>query len=174
MRKLASIAARLRGGNYDGAMIIKTAWEKISDDDTDDPEVLRETRRLMIFQARYSGEALTVSMLLNPKMGEAQESAAEFVPQGEKAVSWCFSRQSILDFVTEVGDSNPIHRNEFPVVPGMLLMDRLKGALPPDISYFEMKFRRAAFADEIIDVYTSGNKFEIFSGNQLSITGYWK
>lgn len=174
MRNLASIAARLRGGNYDGAMIIKTVWEKTSGDNNDEPEVLRETRRLMVFQARYSGEALTVSMLLNPKMGEAQDLATEFVPQGKKAANWCFSRQAILDFVTEVGDSNPIHRSELPVVPGMLLMDRLKSVLPPDISYFEMKFRRAIFADEFIDVYTSNNNFEIFSGNQLSITGYWK
>lgn len=174
MRKLASIAARLRGGNYDGAMIIKTSWEKTKDSDTDEPEVLRETRRLIVFQARHSDEALTVSMLLNPKMAEVQESVAESVSQGEKVTSWCFSRQDILEFVTEVGDSNPIHRNEFPVVPGMLLMDRIKNILPLGISYFEMKFRRAVFADEIIDVYTSNDKFEIFSGGKLSVTGYCK
>lgn len=174
MRKLASVAARLRGGSYDGAMIIKTAWEKTGGDDIEEPEVLRETRRLIVFQARYAGEALTVSMLLNPKMAEAQESATEAVPQGKKAASWCLSRQDIIDFVTAVGDSNPIHRSEVPVVPGMLLMDRIKNILPPDSSYLEMKFRRAVFADEIIDVYTSHDKFELFSGNQLSVTGYWK
>ena len=36
-----------------------------------------------------------------------------------------FSKSEILSFVSDTGDSNPIHQGEHPVVPGLLILEKL-------------------------------------------------
>ena len=65
MHHLARITAKVKGKQYDGAMIIKAVWQKEDLPDNDEPEIIKENRKMLVCKAVYHGESLTVTMLLN-------------------------------------------------------------------------------------------------------------
>lgn len=102
-----------------------------------------------------------------------------------------FSKSEILSFVSDTGDSNPIHQGEHPVVPGLLIMEKLilektimeKLNLQTDIGHigifdlmhsFIIRFRTPLYADEPVrlvphkasgrmDGYRGSDGVELFS-----------
>ena len=71
-----------------------------------------------------------------------------------------FSKSEILSFVSDTGDFNPIHQGEHPVVPGLLILEKLileRLILQTDIEQigifdfmhsFIIRFRTPLYADE--------------------------
>lgn len=55
------------------------------------------------------------------KSGSQNKSA----PANEYTPNMIFSKSEILSFVSDTGDSNPIHQGEHPVVPGLLILEKL-------------------------------------------------
>lgn len=102
-----------------------------------------------------------------------------------------FSKSEILSFVSATGDFNPIHQGEHPVVPGLLIMEKLilektimeKLNLQTDIGHigifdlmhsFIIRFRTPLYADEPVrlvshkasgrmDGYRGSDGVELFS-----------
>lgn len=102
-----------------------------------------------------------------------------------------FSKSEILSFVSDTGDSNPIHQGEHPVVPGLLILEKLilekpileKLNLQTDIGHigifdlihsFGIRFRTPLYADEPVrlvphkasgrmDGYKCSDGVELFS-----------
>ena len=179
-RELAVIAGRLRGGDYDGVMIIKNLWQKEDEatyrGDTYEPEMLKSTKRMLLCQARSGLESLTTTMLLTPK--EAAAKAELVAPEltGDNAVAaegcWhVFTRQETLDFVIAVGDTNQIHRTEIPVVPGIFIMERILETLPKNVVKFEVSYRNAVFAGEPLWLDIEGNKVVLRGNGKEYING---
>ena len=82
-----------------------------------------------------------------------------------------FSKSEILSFVSDTGDSNPIHQGEHPVVPGLLIMEKLILDL---MHSFIIRFRTPLYADEPVrlvphkasgrmDGYKCSDGVELFS-----------
>lgn len=82
-----------------------------------------------------------------------------------------FSKSEILSFVSATGDFNPIHQGEHPVVPGLLIMEKLILDL---MHSFIIRFRTPLYADEPVrlvphkasgrmDGYKCSDGVELFS-----------
>ena len=56
-----------------------------------------------------------------------------------------FSKSQILSFVSATGDFNPIHQGEHPVVPGLLILEKL---ILDFMHSFIIRFRTPLYADE--------------------------
>ncbi|MCK8058084.1 MULTISPECIES: hypothetical protein [unclassified Fusibacter] len=52
----------------------------------------------------------------------------------------------INDFLTRVNDSNPIHRNDFPVVPGLMILEHYLNHVPTDKGRLSIRFRQPLLA----------------------------
>lgn len=82
-----------------------------------------------------------------------------------------FSKSEILSFVSDTGDSNPIHQGEHPVVPGLLILEKL---ILDFMHSFVIRFRTPLYADEPVrlvpdkasgrlDGYRGSDGVELFS-----------
>ena len=56
-----------------------------------------------------------------------------------------FYKSEIFSFVSDTGDSNPIHQGEHPVVPGLLILEKL---ILDFMHSFVIRFRTPLYADE--------------------------
>lgn len=157
MHELAKIMAKVKGGQYDGAMIIKAVWELEAGAGSQEPVILKENRKLLVCKAHWQGESLTVTMLLGHQvpadsqvMVEADMLYDMLHDVADKAAWEAFPRQRVVDFVQAVGDSNPIHQTENPIVPGMLLMENIIDSLPEGVQEVSLSFRKAVFANDVL------------------------
>ena len=82
-----------------------------------------------------------------------------------------FSKSEIFSFVSDTGDSNPIHQGEHPVVPGLLILEKL---ILDFMHSFVIRFRTPLYADEPVwlvpdkasgrmDGYRDSDGVELFS-----------
>ena len=82
-----------------------------------------------------------------------------------------FSKSEIFSFVSDTGDSNPIHQGEHPVVPGLLILEKL---ILDFMHSFVIRFRTPLYADEPVrlvshkvsgrmDGYRDSDGIELFS-----------
>lgn len=154
MRDLAKIIAKVKGGSYDGAMIIKAVWKREPGAGLEEPVILKENRKLLVCKAHYQDASLTVTMLLGHQVPTGEQLMADRgIETNTDSVAWQrFSRQQVVDFVQEVGDSNPIHQTANPVVPGMLLMDAIKASLPDAMQELSLSFRNAVFSTDVLQL----------------------
>lgn len=115
----------------------------------------------------------------------------KFATVNEYTQDMIFSKSEILSFVSDTGDFNPIHQGGHPVVPGLLIMEKLilekpileKLNLQTDIGHigifdlihsFGIRFRTPLYADEPVrlvphkasgrmDGYKCSDGVELFS-----------
>ena len=155
MRELVRISAKIRDGHYDYAMIIKSVWSKdagipaapVGDDIPEGalpkPFIDKDNKRMMLCRAEYNGERLVTTMFKTPAASASElPKAKTFKLESGKA--WRnFSYDDVIKYVDAVGDPNPLHRSEHPVVPGMCVMEAIKDSLPADITELALSFRAA-------------------------------
>ena len=95
----------------------------------------------------------------------------KFAIVNEYTQDMIFSKSEILSFVSDTGDFNPIHQGEHPVVPGLLIMEKLILDL---MHSFIIRFRIPLYADEPVrlvphkasgrmDGYKCSDGIELFS-----------
>ena len=98
-------------------------------------------------------------------------SQNKFVAVNVYTQDMIFSKSEILSFVSDTGDFNPIHQGEHPVVPGLLIMEKLILDL---MHSFTIRFRTPLYADEPVrlvphkdsgrmDGYKCSDGVELFS-----------
>lgn len=175
MKDLARIIARLKDGSYDGMMIIKNKWLREDCEAYEEPIVLKENKRMLICKAQTGYASLTTTMLAKPRGSAAEAGTIPELSAAEvSGHTWrSFTRQEIVDFVREIGDTNPIHQTDIPVVPGMLLMDCILAELPADIQELELSYRNAVFAGELLELIVR-DKTIILQGRAEFVTGIYK
>lgn len=191
MRNLVRISAKVRGGGYDGAVIIKSIWRledkaafeggrhdtTIPDEEIPEPEVVKENKRMLLCLAQFEGESLLTTMFKTPALPEldAPEKIAEYAAfRVEAGKKWrSFSREDVLEYVNAVRDPNPIHRGDIPIVPGMCLMEAIKNSLPAGATELSLAFRNTVFAGEELMLETAGGEIKL-SGREVFITGTYK
>ena len=88
MRELAKITARLKGGSYDGVMIIKTVWERVECESNHEPVIIKENKRMLVCQACHDNKRLSTTMLHNPAR-EAIEPIPELTSAWQKMSGRC-------------------------------------------------------------------------------------
>lgn len=169
-------------GNYDGYFIGKVSLEfnmaadagKMSENQAHIIKS-RENYAELAAGGDFADGYLSIHMyLMKPVSKAAAQSNSvvqnKFATVNEYTQDMIFSKSEILSFVSDTGDFNPIHQGEHPVVPGLLILEKLilekpileklilqKLNLQTDIGHigifdlmhsFIIRFRTPLYADE--------------------------
>ena len=180
-------------GNYDGYFIGKVSLEfnmaadagKMSENQAHIIKS-RENYAELAAGGDFADGYLSIHMyLMKPVSKAAAQSNSgvqnKFATVNEYTQDMIFSKSEILSFVSDTGDFNPIHQGEHPVVPGLLILEKL--ILQTDIGHigifdlihsFGIRFRTPLYADEPVrlvphkasgrmDGYKCSDGVELFS-----------
>ena len=185
-------------GNYDGYFIGKVSLEfnmaadagKMSENQA---HIIKSRKNYAELAAGgdFADGYLSIHMyLMKPVSKAAAQSNSgvqnKFATVNEYTQDMIFSKSEILSFVSDTGDFNPIHQGEHPVVPGLLIMEKLilrKLNVQTDIGHigifdlmhsFIIRFRTPLYADEPVrlvphkasgrmDGYKCSDGIELFS-----------
>lgn len=176
MRELARKLSMLQGERYAGAFIIEAVWRKGSPGNPQEPlRILRDCHGFFTVEVWDSRWTLTVTMLLNHRK---RSIPPRVIPRPCQAVEteriWhVFSAGEVTEFIAQAGDTNALHKGEHPVVPGLLMLERLLADERfRDCSRLQMKFRQAAFAGDALYLSQAGDAFQILSAHQLLCEGH--
>ena len=144
-------------GNYDGYFIGKVSLEfnmaadagKMSENQAHIIKS-RENYAELAAGGDFADGYLSIHMyLMKPVSKAAAHSNSgvqnKFATVNEYTQDMIFSKSEILSFVSDTGDFNPIHQGEHPVVPGLLIMEKLILDL---MHSFTIRFRTPLYADE--------------------------
>ena len=164
-------------GNYDGYFIGKVSLEfnmaadagKMSENQAHIIKS-RENYAELAAGGDFADGYLSIHMyLMKPVSKAAAQSNSgvqnKFAVVNEYTQDMIFYKSEILSFVSDTGDFNPIHQGEHPVVPGLLILEKLilekpileKLNLQTDIGQigifdfmrsFVIRFRTPLYADE--------------------------
>lgn len=164
-------------GNYDGYFIGKVSLEfnmaadagKMSENQAHIIKI-RENYAELAAGGDFADGYLSIHMyLMKPVSKAAAQSNSggqnKFATVNEYTQDMIFSKSEIFSFVSDTGDFNPIHQGGHPVVPGLLIMEKLilekpileKLNLQTDIGHigifdlihsFGIRFRTPLYADE--------------------------
>lgn len=159
-------------GNYDGYFIGKVSLEfnmaadagKMSENQAHIIKS-RENYAELAGGGDFADGYLSIHMyLMKPVSKAAAQSNSgvqnKFATVNEYTQDMIFSKSEILSFVSDTGDFNPIHQGGHPVVPGLLIMEKLileKWNLQTEIGHigifnlmhsFIIRFRTPLYADE--------------------------
>ena len=171
MLELAKITARLKGGAYDNALIINAQWKKEECTPNKVPDIVKETSKYLICKACIGEASLTTRMFLT---GKATEAEADIPSRLNEDKPWrSFNRDEVISFVSEVGDTNPIHQTHKPIVPGMMLMNYIKNELPANTSRIELSFRQAVYAGDKLFLKASEGIILLY-GRNIFIKGKYE
>lgn len=170
-------------GNYDGYFIGKVSLEfnmaadagKMSENQAHIIKS-RENYAELAAGGDFADGYLSIHMyLMKPVSKAAAQSNSgvqnKFATVNEYTQDMIFSKSEILSFVSDTGDFNPIHQGEHPVVPGLLIMEKLILDL---MHSFIIRFRTPLYADEPVrlvphkasgrmDGYKCSDGVELFS-----------
>lgn len=190
-------------GNYDGYFIGKVSLEfnmaadagKMSENQAHIIKI-RENYAELAASGDFADGYLSIHMyLMKPVSKAAAQSNSgvqnKFAAVKEYTQDMIFSKSEIFSFVSDTGDFNPIHQGEHPVVPGLLILEKLilekpileKLNLQTDIGHigifdlihsFGIRFRTPLYADEPVrlvphkasgrmDGYKCSDGVELFS-----------
>ena len=69
MHHLAKITAKVKGKQYDGAMIIKAVWKKEALPDNDEPEIVKENRKMLVCKAVKSSCTFCACSITSARIG---------------------------------------------------------------------------------------------------------
>lgn len=170
-------------GNYDGYFIGKVSLEFNMDADAgkmseNQAHIIksRENYAELAAGGDFADGYLSIHMyLMKPVSKAAAYSNSgvqnKFAAVNEYTQDMIFSKSEILSFVSDTGDFNPIHQGEHPVVPGLLIMEKLILDL---MHSFIIRFRTPLYADEPVrlvphkdsgrmDGYKCSDGIELFS-----------
>lgn len=170
-------------GNYDGYFIGKVSLEfnmaadagKMSENQAHIIKS-RENYAELAAGGDFADGYLSIHMYLMKPVSKAvaQSNSGvqnKFAAVNEYTQDMIFSKSEILSFVSDTGDFNPIHQGEHPVVPGLLIMEKLILDL---MHSFIIRFRTPLYADEPVrlvphnasgrmDGYKCSDGIELFS-----------
>lgn len=170
-------------GNYDGYFIGKVSMEfnmaadagKMSENQAHIIKS-RENYAELAAGGDFADGYLSIHMYLMKPVSKATAQSNsgvqnKFAEVNEYTQDMIFSKSEILSFVSDTRDFNPIHQGEHPVVPGLLIMEKLILDL---MHSFIIRFRTPLYADEPVrlvlhkasgrmDGYKCSDGIELFS-----------
>lgn len=83
------------------------------------------------------------------------------------------SKEEVYEFSKLIGDQNFIHLTDYPVVQGLLLLDKVQEVIE-DIRQIEMKFIKPVYADDPIYLIQGLNQMKGYSRQKLSIIATYR
>ncbi len=113
------------------------------------PREGRALSKRTVFEVYVASElGQLTGKMLRVKQGSKPTQAGS-LPEDSQPIG-SISGEEIQEFVRAVGDRNPLHEGDYPIVPGCMLLDLVKHQLPSATS-IELRLKAPVYAGE--DVY---------------------
>ena len=125
-------------------------WKRL-ESGTGEVSSMTDGARKRTVTAVCGGESLTATLFPVERLRRRETESFDGVTdiRAEEPEDIVFDAEAIRAFVVTVGDLNPIHGGERPIVPGCQLLRTVRGMLADsDISRVYMRFERPVFAGE--------------------------
>lgn len=140
---------------YNPIVITRLEWTSLHDSNELQRDILQQSSRLISVQLVNHEGTLIVQMMKHQSQ-TSQLDRKEYIRKVtddthrmgtfiEKQM--VITKDEIIDFVHDVGDTNPIHRQVPYIVPGCLILERLHKALPT-VRRWKLRFYHALCAGE--------------------------
>lgn len=161
-RELARSLSCLQGGRFAGAVIMRADWQVTDGERGPSPglQVLKDRHGLFMVRCVVDNEVLSVTMLL----GRQAENSFDLS-------TWRVAATDILAFTADVGDTNWIHQGERPVIPGLLLMEKLLAKCPAATRQLSLRFYHAMFAGAVSIDWRTG---KFFQRERMTAAFHWQ
>jgi hypothetical protein len=167
LRALAKVLACLQGQRFAGAVIMRAEWSvcQAARGQQEPLQVLKDRHNLMAVCCRTEGEQLLVTMLLGHKPQQlavdlSNVDKSDLTSQRSKWTRWAIPAAEVQAFTAAVGDGNDIHKGAVPVIPGLLLLEKLLGQRPADAGKVTLRFFHAAYAGDVFVDWSSGKLWQ--------------
>lgn len=158
---------------YDGAFIAKVKYknfyQNINDsiNETYKNEIMKSNKRLCVINSNgYINneivETLTVYLMMNVTVKESAKNEA-FEDVG--ALWRTFSKEEIVDFSHQTGDTNSIHLTDNPVVQGLLILKELYNSTK--VNEIEVKYVHPIYGCSPVYLKQEENNIQGFSNGLL-------
>ncbi len=167
LRALAKVLARLHGTRFAGAVIMRAEWSvgEAGSGQRDGLQVLKDRHNLMTVCCKIGGEQLLVTMLLGhrpvrPAVDMSTSDKSDLTCQMAGRERWRISAAEVRAFAAAVGDGNSIHQGDAPVIPGLLLLEKLLAQRPLGAAKLVLRFFHAAYAGFVFVDWPSGRLWQ--------------
>lgn len=131
----------------------------------EETKILKSTRGLKIIEVAGEGKILVKLMTPREKISVCEKVSAE-------KIFWLtFTAEEVKNFVEEVGDKNKIHQTENPVVPGLLILEKILSVEPfREEKFLQLRFKNFVVAGEKLNLRRKNETvFEILSDDEVKI-----
>ena len=178
-RELARSLSCLQGGRFAGAVIMRADWQVTDGERGPSPrlQVLKDRHGLFMVRCVVDNEVLSVTMLLG-RQAENSFDQSSLTSQWTGQTDWFMDLSTwrvavtdILAFTADVGDTNWIHQGERPVIPGLLLMEKLLAKCPAAIRQLSLRFYHAMFAGAVLIDWRTG---KFFQRERMTAAFHWQ
>lgn len=129
-------------------------------------QIVKEHSSMVLLRAS-SAEAELVVKMIRPRK-EITAALGSRIQSAEKI--WrVFMASEVSDFVQAVGDNNPIHRLNPPIVPAFLILETICAKFPNQS--IRLKFKNFITAGESLSLHVDGNRLEIRGAGVRKVLG---
>lgn len=127
-----------------------------------------KARSTMAIIRAASSEAELVVKLIRPR--QTIEPAFGCRVHASGKIWRIFTATEVSDFTAAVGDNNPIHRINPPIVPGLLILEELSAAYET-AACVKLKFKHFVTAGEPLTLRVVGERLEIIGAGVRKVSG---
>ena len=129
-------------------------------------QVLKEHSSMALIRAS-SSEAELVVKLIRPRKKITAALGSRI--QSAERIWRVFTASEVSDFIQAIGDSNPIHQLNPPIVPAFLVLETICAEVTAD--FIRLKFKHFITAGEPLSLHVKGNRLEISGANVRKVLG---
>ena len=119
-------------------------------------QIVKEHSSMILLRAS-SAEAELVVKMIRPRKKITAALGSRI--QSAERIWRVFTASEVSDFVQAVGDNNPIHRLNPPIVPAFLILETICAEVTAD--FIRLKFKNFSTAGEPLSLHVDGNRLEI-------------
>ena len=121
----------------------------------------------MVLLRASSAEAELVVKMIRPRK-EITAALGSRIQSSERI--WrVFKASEVSDFAKAVGDNNPIHQLNPPIVPAFLILETICAEVTAD--FIRLKFKNFITAGEPLSLHVDGNRLEIRGAGVRKVLG---
>jgi len=124
-RKLAAGLSAYNGGGYDGYVIARAKWRLEREVHTVESRIKTEREGYLVIEVTGYDDTQNTAGRLQVTMLKAKApfKTENVKKQGAVKGAFSFTQEQVEEYLDSVQDTNPIHRGENAIVPGLMLLD---------------------------------------------------
>ena len=170
MRKLFSLLISSNTDLPKDSLLVKLQWQET--EALDQTLILRHQKILREILLVKGGEALRATFLLKRPSSFGRKSQDKLDISSATFLSDVqFTKADILQFVSAIGDCNPLHQQAPFLIPACLYLDYLRQVLPQRVSVLSLRFLAPAYAQERLSLCCHQKDFYLCRGDTIIVKG---